>query len=113
MPLRRWGAPDSQREIIMFDSASAIRAGKAVFLVVFIAAFQSSLSAQGTPGLFIKVHSETGQAIEGAEVRLERNGVASVQTVTNAEGQAKITGLVSGLYRIVAGLKGFEDASQF
>ena len=88
------------------------RVRAALFSLLLVAVLKTVSFAQNTGGLFIKVHSETGQAVAGVEVRVESSRGSSVQGVTDLEGQARITGLAPGSYRFVAGMQGFEESSQ-
>src|SRR5947207_14197515 len=85
---------------------------KASFVVLIVAVFQTLSFAQSTPGLFIKVHSENGQSIAGVEVRVESADGFSTRATTDAEGQARVSGLAAGSYRIVAGQQGLEESAQ-
>src|SRR4051794_31019303 len=85
---------------------------KAVFVVFAIAIFQAVSSAQNAPGVFIQVHSETGQPVGGVEIRVEKEGASSARVITDAQGKAAINGLTAGSYRVIAALPGFEESAQ-
>jgi hypothetical protein len=84
----------------------------AACVVLLIAGAQTASFAQGTPGLFIRVHSTTGQSIAGVEVRIENTAGGSTRAITDGEGQARVDSLAAGTYSIVAVMQGFEESAQ-
>jgi hypothetical protein len=92
--------------------ATMNRGRKALFVAIAAAVLQTVVLAQNTAGIFIKVHSETGQAIAGVEVRIEGARGSSVRDATNGDGEVRVSGLAAGSYRIIASMDGFEQSSQ-
>jgi hypothetical protein len=65
--------------------------------------------AQSSQQLIITVLDSTEQAVPGATVTLERGQTTQVLT-TDGNGQAVLTPVVAGTYRLTAALSGFTDA---
>ena len=68
--------------------------------------------AQTTAVLSIKVHGQSGAGIAGAVVRVERGSAFSVQAATDSGGQAEISGLSAGEYKITTNAADFEQSAQ-
>src|SRR5215470_10168700 len=62
--------------------------------------------------LSIRVHTESGTAITGATIQVERDGNLTAKVLTDAEGKAAIAGLSIGQYNILVSAETFEQAVQ-
>src|SRR6266404_1664281 len=79
---------------------------------VIVLAAHSLCFAQGTAGISIKVHTESGATVAGVPVRVEAGGGFSRQASTDSEGKAEMAGLAAGQYNIVVTGQGFEQSTQ-
>ena len=62
--------------------------------------------------IVVRVHSVSGEPIEGATVRMERDGVASAEAMTDKDGNAQLPNFTEGQYVLSVAKKGFELSSQ-
>ena len=65
-----------------------------------------------TPGIVIRVHTVSGEPIEGATVRIERDGAVSAEIMTDKDGNAQIPGFTEGQYVVSVAREGFERSTQ-
>ena len=62
--------------------------------------------------IVVRVHSVSGEPIEGATVRMERDGVASAEAMTDKDGNAQLPNFREGRYGLSVAKEGFELSSQ-
>ena len=84
----------------------------AAIVALAIVAIPPVSFAQTTGSLSVKVHGESGAAIAGAVVRVERGTAFSTQTATDSDGKAGVSGLSAGEYRITVTGQDFEQSAQ-
>src|SRR2546425_10644427 len=65
-----------------------------------------------TPGIVVRVHSVSGEPIEGATVRIEREGTVSAEAMTDKDGNAEIPNFTEGQYVVSVAKEGFERSAQ-
>src|SRR5438093_1205711 len=94
------------------DKCGAVAVTRFAMIGLLILATHTLSFAQGTAGISIKVHTESGAAIAGVQVRVDASGGFSRQALTDAEGQAEVAGLAAGDYNIVVAGEGFEPSTQ-
>jgi hypothetical protein len=86
-----------------------LRAATAALVAIGIPAFSF---AQTTAILSVKVHSQYGAGIAGAIVRVERGTAFSVQAATDSGGNAEVSGLSPGEYKITVTGADFEQSTE-
>src|SRR5689334_16859957 len=62
--------------------------------------------------IVVRVHSVSGEPIEGATVRMERDGVVSAEAMTDKDGNAQLPNFTEGQYVLSVAKEGFELSSQ-
>src|SRR5438874_754039 len=72
----------------------------------------TSAVAQSVPAVRITAHTESGAAIAGASIRIEREGGVSSTVVTDPNGEAVIRGLAAGAYKILISAQVYEPTGQ-
>jgi hypothetical protein len=79
----------------------------------FIAAgLASLLSAQTLPPLSITVHTDSGAAIPGATIDVQRDGQSAGRAATRPDGKIEIPRLAPGQYTVLISHDGFEPTGQ-
>jgi hypothetical protein len=83
-----------------------------VGLALAIVVIRSLASGQIPANLTVKVHNQSGVAIAGAVVRLERGTAFATAATTDPEGNVGISGLSAGEYRITVIAQDFEQSTE-
>ena len=82
-------------------------------IAIFVAAgLAGLLSAQTLPQVSVSVHTESGVALQGAIVDVQRNGQSTARVASAADGKIAIPGLPAGEYKVSISLEGFEPSQQ-
>ena len=80
--------------------------------VVFWTAIPALAIGQTPGNLLITVHNESGGAISGATVRVERSAAPAATVTTDPAGKARLAGLPAGEYRITVIAQEFEQSAE-